>query len=902
MTASGVVRTTCPYCGVGCGVTVAPDGTIAGDPDHPANRGRLCSKGAALAEALGPADRLLQPQIAGRPADWNEALDLIAATFGRTVAEHGPDAVALYVSGQFLTEDYYVANKLMKGFIGTANIDTNSRLCMASSVAGHIRAFGEDLVPTCYDDLEAADLVVLVGSNAAWCHPVLYQRLAAAKAARGCRIVVIDPRRTATCDIADLHLALRPGADVALFAALLLHVVDAGACDRDWIATNTTGLAAAVEAARAVAPSLAAASRIADLPPDDLARFFGWFAATERTLTLYSQGVNQSTAGTDKVNAILNCHLATGRIGRPGMGPLSLTGQPNAMGGREVGGLANQLAAHMGFASRADIDRVRRFWRAPRLAEHPGLKAIELFEAVHCGRVRALWILGTNPAASMPRAGRVREALAACPFVVVSDCWPTDTTALADVVLPAAGWAEKDGTVTNSERTISRQRAFRRAPGAARPDWWMLTEVARRMGWGAAFAYRRPADIFREHAALSAFENGTGARRVFDIGALAGLGDAEYDTLPPVRWPLPRGYPAAAGPPRLFGDGRRFPTADGRARFVPTPYRPPVAETDQEWPLLLNTGRLRDQWHTMTRTGRLPRLMAHRREPQLDIHPSDAAPLGLVDGSLVRVASRHGETVMPVRLSADQRIGNVFAPMHWTDRFASSGPIGRLVGAAADPVSGQPELKATPVRLTAVRVRWHGAVLRRSEGLLPPGPYYWSRAPLASGHTVAIAGWEDLPSGPAGAAWVAALLDAPASPEMVIYADPRRGVFRYASLIDDRLDACLFLAPAGVPLPPLDRPALRLGAAVPAEARASLLAARSAAAGSPADPGPTVCACFGVGLRTLHEAITSRRLASLREIGTTLGAGTNCGSCIPELKAALQSVGPDHQGARAAAI
>jgi assimilatory nitrate reductase catalytic subunit len=521
----GMIRTTCPYCGVGCGLQVAPDGSVAGDPDHPANFGRLCSKGAALGETLATAGRLLHPTIDRRRATWDEALDRIAARFADTIAEDGPDAVALYVSGQFLTEDYYVANKLMKGFVGTANIDTNSWLCMASSVAGHIRAFGEDIVPGCYDDIDSADLVVLVGSNAAWCHPVLYQRLAAAREAYGTRVVVIDPRRTATCDIADLHLALRPGSDVALFAGLLVHLADSGACDPTWTRDCTTGFPAALAAAREAAPSIAAAAATADIPIRDLAQFYDWFAATERTVTLYSQGVNQSSAGTDKVNAIINCHLATGRIGRPGMGPFSLTGQPNAMGGREVGGLATQLAAHMSFAEPADLDRVQRFWGAPRLASRPGLKAVELFDAVLDGQVRALWILGTNPADSMPRADRVRAALALCPFVAVSDCWPNDTTRFANVVLPAAGWGEKDGTVTNSERRISRQRAFRAAPDEARPDWWMLAEVARRMGWEAAFPYRSAADIFREHAALSAFKNDGPVRRLFDIGALAEISE-----------------------------------------------------------------------------------------------------------------------------------------------------------------------------------------------------------------------------------------------------------------------------------------------------------------------------------------------------------------------------------------
>jgi assimilatory nitrate reductase catalytic subunit len=856
-------------------VRVAADGTIAGDPDHPANRGRLCSKGAALGETLGAEGRLLRPAIGGREAGWDEALDLIAGRFARTIAEHGPDAVALYVSGQFLTEDYYVANKLMKGFVGSANIDTNSRLCMASSVAGHVRAFGEDIVPGCYDDLETADLVVLVGSNMAWCHPVLYQRLVAARQARGTRIVVIDPRRTATCENADLHLALRPGSDVALFAGLLVHLVESGALDAKWVERHTAGFDDALQAALACAPTLAAAAATADLPLVDLARFYDWFGATERTVTVYSQGVNQSAAGTDKVNAIVNCHLATGRIGRPGMGPLSLTGQPNAMGGREVGGLANQLAAHMSFTDPADIDRVRRFWDAPRMAARPGLKAVELFDRMLDREVKALWVMGTNPAASMPRAGLVREALARCPFTVVSDCWPTDTTALADVVLPAAGWGEKDGTVTNSERHISRQRPFRAPPGEARPDWWALSEVARRMGWGEAFAYRGPADIFREHAALSAFENG--GRRLFDLGALAELNDDEYDRLRPTQW----------GGRRLFGTGARFSTGDGRARFVATPYRPLADPAGRERPLALNTGRLRDQWHTMTRTGRAPRLMAHQGEPLLDIHPADAERLELVPGGLARIESAHGATVLPVRTTTDQRRGEVFAPIHWTDRFSSAGPIARLVGAAVDPVSGQPELKATPVQVTPVAVLWRGLLLRRVE-LLPEGPFYWALAPLPAGQGFALAGWEPVPSGLGTESWIKTLLGARADPELIIYADPGRGDFRYASLVAGRLDACLFIARDAAALPPRDMLAEQLGTGVGVGEYARVLAGRLAGEVASSDAGRTVCACFGVGLAALQRTIAGRGLTSVGEIGEALRAGTNCGSCVPELRAILR--------------
>jgi assimilatory nitrate reductase catalytic subunit len=465
------VRTTCAYCGVGCGIVATPTGdrtaAIKGDPDHPANAGKLCSKGTHLGETIGLEGRLLHPMIGQRRASWDKALDLVAKRFRDTIAQHGPDSVAFYVSGQLLTEDYYVANKLMKGFIGSANIDTNSRLCMASAVAGHIRAFGEDIVPGGYDDIDHADLIVLVGSNTAWCHPIVYQRIRA-RCDAGAKLVVIDPRRTETADEADLHIGLRPGTDVALMNGLLAWCRDAGVVDDAYLARHVATPDAFWDQLAAGA-DLWSTARTCDVPPADLKRFYELFAATPRTVTLFSQGVNQSLAGTDQVNAITNLHLATGRIGKPGAAPFSITGQPNAMGGREVGGLASSLAAHMDFTP-DNIARVGRFWAAPSMATAPGLKAVDLFRAVGDGRIKALWIMATNPAVSMPDAGKVREALAACPFVVVSDVIAqTDTGVHAHVRLPAAAWGEKDGTVTNSERVVSRQRAFLPLPREAWP-------------------------------------------------------------------------------------------------------------------------------------------------------------------------------------------------------------------------------------------------------------------------------------------------------------------------------------------------------------------------------------------------------------------------------------------------
>ncbi len=875
------VKTTCPYCGVGCGIIVE-SGTVRGDPDHPANFGRLCSKGAALAETLADAERLTRPRIDGRAASWDEALDLVAARFAATIAEYGPDAVAFYGSGQFLTEDYYVANKLMKGFIGSGNIDTNSRLCMASTVAGQQRAFGEDVVPGIYEDWDETDLAVLVGSNTAWCHPVLYQRLKQTRSARDTFVVVIDPRRTATCEIADLHLALAPGSDVALFDGLLVYLADKGRLDRAWIDAHTTGFAGALDAARASAGTLEQVAAITGLPATDIAAFYARFAATERALTVFSQGVNQSTAGTDKVNAIINCHLATGRIGRPGMGPFSVTGQPNAMGGREVGGLANQLAAHLRFDDAADIDRLRRFWRAPRLATAPGLKAIDLFDAVEAGHIKAIWIMATNPAASMPRATAVRLALEACPFVVVTDCWDTDTTALANVVLPAATWGEKAGTVSNSERRISRQRAFRMPPGEAKPDWWILSSVARRMGWEEAFTYRRPAAIFREHAALSAFENDD--TRAFDLGALAALSDDDYEHLTPRRWPAAAGDNAPHGG-RLFGDGV-FRTADRRARFIATPWTPPAATVSRRYPFILNTGRVRDQWHTMTRTGRVPRLMAHQEEAVVEVSPADARKLSITNGDLLRIRTDHGNAVLPARVSEAQRAGEVFVAMHWTDRFVSAGPIDRLVSAANDPVSGQPELKATAVALAPVPILWRG-LLVAGEGPRESGDYHWSRIPFAQGELWELRGWSRLTEGTELTAWASQLLGQPTGAERVSLMDPVRGVLRLANLVAGRLHSCLLLSfSARSRLP--DRAAITaaIGGVFDEVARQTLFTVEEGPACTPS--GRAVCACHGVARGAIEQAVAEGRVTSVAEIGAALRAGSNCGSCIPELEEILQ--------------
>ncbi|GGD96607.1 nitrate reductase [Aureimonas endophytica] len=884
----GTVKTTCPYCGTGCGVlaTPRPDGTvaIAGDPDHPANFGRLCSKGAALGETLGLADRLVHPRIGGARASWDEALDLVARRFSETIAAHGPDSVAFYVSGQLLTEDYYIANKLMKGFIGSGNIDTNSRLCMSSSVAGHVRAFGADTVPGTYEDLEHADLVVLVGSNLAWCHPVLYQRIAAAKAARpDLRIVLIDPRRTATADLADLHLALAPDADAALFSGLLAFLDEAGVVNTDYVARHTEGFAAALDAARAwTLPRLA---RRTGLAADQILSFFRLFAVREKVVTVYSQGVNQSVCGTDKVNAILNCHLATGRIGREGMGPFSVTGQPNAMGGREVGGLANMLAAHLRLEDAAHRDLAQGFWQSPAIAAKPGLKAVDLFRAVGAGRIKALWIMGTNPVVSMPEADGVADALRRCPFVAVSDIMArTDTLDLAHVALPAAGWGEKDGTVTNSERRISRQRPFLARPGEARPDWWIIAEVARRMGFGEAFAYEGPADIFDEHARLSAA--GNAGSRDFDLSGLVGLDPAGYESLAPVQWPVTQ----AGGRTRFFAEGGFFHPG-GKARFVvpegeqtsATGLISPSArgEIDRsERHLLLtvrlNSGRVRDHWHTMTRTGLSARLSGHIAEPYAEIHPEDAARAGLREAEIVRLRSPHGEVLLRCLMTDRVRPGEIFAPMHWNGPFASKARIDALVEARVDPVSGQPALKGSRVSIARYPAAWYGfAVLRERPATIPAA--YHALARTEGGWRVELADADGLDP----IELARALFDGAGDHDLSECRDRTGGTQGFAAFEGKRLRGALWLGAAPVAVSRLWASLQLASERHDALARWRLLAGRGGA--DRPDPGAIVCSCFKVGAKDIARAIAGG-CDSVAAVGAATKAGTNCGSCRSEIK------------------
>ncbi len=676
------------------------------------------------------------------------------------------------------------------------------------------------------------------------------------------QVIVIDPRRTATCEGADLHLPLRPGSDVALFAALLVHLAHHGLADAAYLDTHTDGAADAVGAARAIAPH---AAELTGLDAALIARFCAVWAASPRTTTLWSQGVNQSSAGTDKANAIINCHLFTGRIGQPGAGPFSITGQPNAMGGRETGALATMLAGHLRFDVAAEHAALSAFWNAPALPKAPGLKATQLFHALADQRIGALWVMATNPAVSLPDGDAVRAALAGAPFLVTSEVTRrSDTAALAHVRLPALAWGEKDGTVTNSERVISRQRAFLPRPGEARPDWWAIAQVARRLG--VEFGWTSPAEIFREHATVTGLARP--AARAFDISGLANLPDADYATLTPTRWPVPA---QGKAPARFFAAGG---TLAPRARLVPTPFRAPVDDVAPEFPLRLLTGRLRDHWHTMTRTGAVPRLMAHAPEPMLTLHPDDAA--GLVDGALVEARSVRGAAVFRLSLDSGQQPGTAFAPMHWTAQFAPAARVNALVAPHADPVSFQPELKNAAIRVLPFAAEWHAFLLlpRRLPTDIAP---YCAAIPFEGGWRYELAG-------------IGAAADAFARLRSMIAAedaawqvldDAAAGVFRAAALRDKRLLGAVAVGPDAA-LPPRIWLSALMAADGPLDVadRAALLAGRRA--GGP-PPSPLVCACHGVSA----AAIRGCGAQDVAGVGAATSAGTGCGSCRPEIAALI---------------
>ncbi len=705
-------QTSCAYCGVGCGLDIELHNgkpvSLQGAPSHPANQGRACVKGSHLLDTLGSHNRLLLPEIANKQVSWEDAIEHVAKTFSQTIDTYGPESVALYVSGQLLTEDYYVANKLMKGYIGSANIDTNSRLCMSSAVAAYKRAFGEDVVPCNYEDLEQCDVLFLIGSNAAWTHPVLFQRMQAAKQTNtAMKLVVLDPRKTATAEMADLHLPLKPGTDAAFFVGLLSYLVKHNKLDSEFINNHTQDFQQAIRLANDW--DIGKVATYCQVSAFTLTKAYQWFAQNDKVVSFYSMGINQSNSGVDKCNAIINCHLATGKIGKSGSGPFSITGQPNAMGGREVGGLSNQLAAHLDIDNPTHQQHVQHFWQSPKMATKAGASATQIIDKIESGHIKAIWIMATNPVVSLPDGNKVINALKKCDLVVVSDCVDSnDTLDFADVKLPATSWLEKDGTVTNSERTISRQRSMIAAEGEAKHDWKIICEVAKAMGF-SGFDYQHPQQIFAEFCQLTAVNQQS--NRLFDISALASNDIPSYDAMLPTQWPLTKQRP--------FSDGK-FAFANGKARFIAVqPILPTLSNKCVSDPnlqnqklgsdthlaslsLVLNSGRVRDQWHTMTRTSRASKLNQHTNKPQLSLSRLDAKRLGIHKGDWLKASSVVGEVILTTELADDITEGQCFMPIHWSRQFASQANASNVYETVLDPISLQPQTKQVLVNVEKV--------------------------------------------------------------------------------------------------------------------------------------------------------------------------------------------------------
>ena len=911
---TSITRSTCPYCGVGCGVLIETEGQqitgVRGDPDHPANFGKLCTKGTTLHLTATPEltrqTRLLQPQqrltrqAAPTPIGWDAALDIASDRFAKTITQHGPDAVGFYISGQLLTEDYYVFNKLAKGLIGTNNVDTNSRLCMSSAVAGYKATLGADAPPACYDDVNHAACLFIVGSNAAYAHPVLFRRIEEAKKKNpGMKVIVADPRRTDTAELADLFLPLQPGSDVMLFHGLLHIMLWEGWIKADYIAAHTTGFDTLKALVRECTPERVA--EVCGLRKEDIYTAAQWFATSHATLSLYCQGLNQSSSGTAKNATLINLHLATGQIGKPGAGPFSLTGQPNAMGGREVGGLANLLSAHRDMANPAHRAEVAALWSVADVPSKPGKTAVEMFQAAADGEIKALWIACTNPAQSMPDQATVRRALERAEFVVVQEAFTIAATCdWADLLLPATTWGEKDGTVTNSERRISRVRAAVPAPGEARHDWRTVVDFAQRLearlrpGLPTLFPYPDAESIWLEHR-----ESTRG--RDLDI---TGLSWPMLDAQGPQQWPLREGE--TQGKVRLYADGI-FPTADGKARFAALPWQPLAEPRDSRYPFSLTTGRLRDQWHGMTRTGTLGRLFGHVAEPAVQLHPQDMERRGLKDGDLVHVASKRGSIVVPLEASKEIGLSQAFIAMHWGAEYLSGrgshgeplAGVNALTTSAYCPTSKQPELKHAAVKILKAELPWNLLAM----AWLPADRALSAQAELRALMTsFEFASCVPFGRERTGVLFRAAAHEAPdvatveriesllglGGTDALRYVDKRLGQRRTARLLRTegatRLEG--FVLAGDVRAEAWIKPLLQ--DELPAEAYGRLLLMPGAKAPvAVVAKGKQVCTCFNVSEDDIGAQLqTSRgsddqRLAALQ---SGLKCGTNCGSCIPELR------------------
>lgn len=890
-------KTTCPYCGVGCGINATIKNNkitkVIGDTEHPANLGRLCVKGSSLHETQGHNERILHPRIDGKVHSWDDTTQHIADKFQALIDKHGPDSIAFYLSGQLLTEDYYVANKLMKGFIGSGNVDTNSRLCMASASSAHKRAFGEDLVPGCYEDLESADVIFMVGSNAAYAHPIVYQRIIKAQEDNpNLKVIVLDPRATATSATADLHVALKPGTDAYYYNGLLMYLAEHNKLDYHYIDNHCQGFEQALKTARTQLNDITAVAVACDIELSTLIKSYQYFSENKKVVTIFSQGINQSSSGVDKGNAIINCHLATGKIGYEGAGPFSITGQPNAMGGREVGGLSTQIAAHLHYEDAGAIDLVSRFWNAPNMSSAQGYKAVDMFKAVDEGKIKAIWIMATNPVVSMPDADFIKKALNKCELVIVNECFEnTDTVKCANVVLPATTWGEKHGTVTNSERRISLQKSLLTPPGQAKNDWEIVCEVAKKLGFSEAFDYQHPSDIFREHAALSGFENSFSLSNVnseidavtlakphisryFDISAFEKITKSEYEDFTPVQWPVNSKYPKGCS--RLFTD-KVFNSPSGKATIVPVLGQlPKKAPKPDE--LIMNTGRIRDQWHTMTRTGRVSKLMTHFDEPFIQINPVDAKRFNIEDQQIAQLNNLGATFLGRVHYSEQLRIGEIFTPIHWNDNFSAAGRASALVHPITDAICGQPEFKHSPVKISPFNAVWSGYLITSKSVSLNTA--YWTKVRVKQGVKYILS---DIQALPENSDFLKALL--PEIDDWVELKNSQNSSLRVAGFSKGKL-MCFFNASTQLDLKYqtafIEK---QIGKPQSLPSRYKLLAAKDSDGSQ--DVGAIICSCFQIGENTIKQAISSGKCSSVEALGKSLKCGTNCGSCIPELKSFL---------------
>lgn len=692
------IKTTCSYCGVGCGIIVTNDAKngvmVEGDKDHPVNKGMLCSKGMNLHYVVNDtSDRILYPEMRGSKSyplervSWDTALDRAAAVFSSIIKKHGPDSVGFYISGQCLTEEYYLVNKLVKGFLKNNNIDTNSRLCMSSAVVGYKRTFGEDSVPIAYDDIELADTFLITGANPAWCHPILFRRLEKHKEKNPkTKIICIDPRRTDTAAFADLHLQIIPGSDIILYHAIARRIIEKGYVDHDFVKNHAENFKQYKDLV--LGTSLEKASKLCGISVNDIKLAADIIGKAKGFISLWAMGLNQSAVGVDKNTALLNLSLLTGQVGKPGSGPFSLTGQPNAMGGREVGGMATLLAAHKDIANPTHRKEVADFWGVDEISDKPGLTATEMFEALESGKMKAVWIICTNPLVSLPDSRRAEKALQNAKFVVVQDIsHNADTAKFADLLLPAAGWLEKEGTMTNSERRISYLPKGINAPGEALPDIEILIRFAKKMNFNG-FNFNSAEEIYKEHCALTKNTN-------IDISFL------NYNRLKTegtFQWPVPDyNHP---GTPRLFTD-KKFYTPSGKAIFnLPVSIENTSVQPNDEFPFILTTGRIRDQWHTMTKTGKVSRLLTHIPSPVLEINPIDAFKNNIKNGDIVVVSSKNGEVRVKAKVTDSIKEKVVFLPMHWGKQLENDlNRTNNLTNTVVDPVSKEPDFKFTTVSI-----------------------------------------------------------------------------------------------------------------------------------------------------------------------------------------------------------